>query len=180
MQFYTENNNFEDAIKIILIHEGGFTDNPHDPGGKTNFGITQESLNECFEKLGLPSNVEDLIEDNAKIFYQSEYWDKYDYDKLSSSSIATKIFDMAVNMGAHEAHILAQRAVNNCGNNIKVDGIMGDNTINAINILCLHGRELTLKAVLVNQCKRFYENLVEEKPALKEFLNGWLARASWS
>ena len=87
---------------------------------------------------------------------------------------------MAVNMGAHEAHLLVQRALTYCGHSeIVIDGILGGKSIGAINEICLHSRQADFRIELINEAKWFYEHLVEEKPVLKKFLNGWLERASW-
>ena len=116
----------------------------------------------------------------AEYFYKKVYWDEYNYNAINSLPIATKIFDMAVNMGAHEAHTLVQRSLTYCGHSeIAIDGILGGKSIGAINEICLHGRQADLRIELINEAKWFYEHLVEEKPTLKKFLNGWLERASW-
>lgn len=173
---------FDQAIPVILAHEGGYSNDPDDPGGETNFGITQKDLTEhmkfftCF-----PKDVKDLTQVEAEYFYKRIYWDEYNYNSIDSLPISTKIFDMAVNMGPHEAHELVQRALQYCGYiSLKVDGILGGATLEAINETCLHGREEDLMYELINESKWFYEHLVEEKPILKKFLNDWLKRAEWS
>lgn len=170
---------YDYALSIVLAHEGGLTENPKDPGGITNFGITQKDLDECHKRLKLPSSVIDLIKSDASIFYKSEYWDKYKYDSIESLHIATKIFDMAVNLGATEAHKIAQRCTETCGKKITVDGIIGPQTINDINEICFNGYEEDLMYDLQDEQKWFYQHLVEEKPELKPFLKGWLVRAAF-
>jgi len=167
------------AVGTLLGHEGGYSNNPADPGGATNFGITQRELTRCYARLKLPADVKLLTKPQAKIYYKFEWWDKYHYEAINSLYIATKIFDMAVNMGAQQAHILAQRACNWCGHDLKVDGILGGKTLGALNEITLHNREEDLKGELINEQKWFYEHLVEEKPTLKVFLKGWLKRAEW-
>ena len=173
-------NRFNYAVNIVLQHEGGYTNDPADPGGKTNFGITEEDLQEHARALNLPLDVKELGKTEAEYFYKKVYWDEYHYDSINSLAIATKIFDMAVNMGAYEAHELVQKALRYCGHSqIEVDGILGAKTISAINEVCLHGREQDLHCELIDEQKWFYQYLVEEKPNLKVFLDGWLKRASW-
>lgn len=178
----TPQGRFDFAVNVLLGHEGGYSNDPDDPGGETNFGITQADLNEHMKDItSFPSNVKDLTKIEAEYFYKVVYWDKYNYNAINSLSIATKLFDMCVNMGAHEAHELAQRALGYCGySSLAVDGILGGHTLAAINEVCLHGREEDLMNELINEAKWFYEHLVEEKPVLKKFLNGWIDRASWS
>jgi len=167
------------AVTALLEHEGGYSNNPADPCGATNFGITQRELTRCYSRLKLPADVKLLTKAQAKIYYKSEWWDKYHYEAINSLYIATKIFDMAVNMGAEQATLLVQRACNACGHNLKVDGILGGKTLGAINEISLHNREEDLKYELQDEQKWFYEHLTEEKPSLKVFLKGWLSRAEW-
>lgn len=170
---------FDFAADIVLEHEGGFTDNPRDPGKTTNFGITQRDLTRCYERLSLPNDVMYLTKPQAKIYYKSEWWDKYHYNAIDSLYFATKIFDMAVNIGAKQGHMLTQIACNACGHYLEEDGILGEKTFEAINEICLHNRMDDLKFELQNEQKWHYEYLVEQNPKLKVFLKGWLKRASW-
>jgi lysozyme family protein len=177
----TPQSRFDYAVNIVLGHEGGYTNDEHDPGGETNFGITHADLEAHARELNLPLDVKELTRIEAEYFYKKVYWDEYHYNAINSLPIATKIFDMAVNMGAHEAHELTQRALAYCDySNLCADGIIGGLTLAAINEVCLHGREPDLMNELINEAKWFYEHLVEEKPVLSKFLNGWLVRASWS
>ncbi len=176
---FTPAERYNSAVAVLLNHEGGYTNIPDDPGGATNFGITQRELTRCYARLKLPSDVKKLSMPQAKIYYKAEWWDKYHYEAINSLYIATKIFDMAVNMGASEAHELVQRAVNACGHKVAVDGILGGLTIGAINEISLHNREEDLRYEIQDEQKWFYEHLVEEKPELGIFLKGWLSRASW-
>ena len=172
---------FDYAVNIILEHEGGYTNDADDPGEETKFGITNNDLKIYAKQLDFPLDVTNISRSQAINFYEQVFWNKYHYNEIHSLSIATKIFDMAVDMGAHEAHELLQRALSYCGyTQIKVDGILGIQTIEDINEVCLHGRESDLMYELIEEAKYFYEQLVKEKPILNKFLKGWLARASWS
>lgn len=65
---------FEKALAYIKPNEGGFTDNKDDPGGRTNFGITQKTLN-SYSKAGvnLPLDVKDLTWEQAEMIFKDEY-----------------------------------------------------------------------------------------------------------
>ena len=173
----TPKERFDYAVNIILDHEGGYTNDPHDPGGETAYGITDYDINSSPKELGLPAHLKDLTIDDAKRYYKSEWWDKYGFNDITSLPIATKIFDMAVDMGASEAFKLVQYALIHCGEAVVVDSILGLKTIAAINELYLFGCDGVFKEELVMQSTDFYEQIVSEKPMLKEFLPGWLARA---
>ena len=176
----TPQGRFQYAVNIVLNHEGGYSNDEDDPGGETNFGITHLDLQAHAIELNLPLDVKNLTRIEAEYFYKKIWWDKYNYNAINSLPIATKIFDMAVNMGAHEAHILVQRALTYCGHSeIDIDGILGGKSFGAINEISQHGRQADFRIELINEAKWFYEHLVEEKPVLKKFLNGWLERAAW-
>lgn len=171
-------NNFDSAINVILEHAGGYSNDHEDSGGETNFGITQKSLDSWWKLLDIPATVKDLLRVDAIKYYKNVWWEKYNYGAINSLSIATKIFDMAVNMGTEEAHKLVQRALNCCGYHIVVDGILGDDTLYFINKINSQGGDKTLKWELCDEQKWFYEHLVEEHPELEKFLAGWLNRAA--
>src|ERR1700675_410174 len=176
----TPQGRFDYAVNVVLTHEGGYSNDENDPRGETNSGITHLDLEGHARELNLPLDVKELTRIEAEYFYKKIWWDKYNYNAINSLPIATKIFDMAVNMGAHEAHTLVQRSLTYCGHSeISVDGILGGKSIGAINEICQHGRQADFRIELINEAKWFYEHLVEEKPVLKKFLNGWLERASW-
>jgi lysozyme family protein len=171
--------NFILAVQVILEHEGGYSDNPADPGGATNFGITQRELTRCADNLELPKDVKDLTKKSAAKYYQSEWWGKYNYNVINSQYLATKIFDMAVNMGASEAHKLVQRCINEFNYKVTVDGILGGLSLHALNSIIVLGDDEDFKRDLQNEQRDFYESLVKEKPKLQVFLKGWLQRAAY-
>jgi lysozyme family protein len=180
----TPEQRFDFAVKAVLKHEGGFSNNPEDPGGATNYGISLRFLKE----MGIDFNHDGFIDINdvkeiyftdAIDIYKKYWWDKYHYEAINSLAVASKIFDMAVNMGPSQAHKIAQESCNHCGYQLVTDGILGPKTIAALNELCLHGREEDLMIELVDNQKWFYQYLVEENTKLKPFLNGWISRAAW-
>ena len=59
---------FDDIIKVVLKHEGGYVNDPKDPGGETNFGIAKRSHPDV--------DIENLTEDEAKDIYKEHYWIK--------------------------------------------------------------------------------------------------------
>lgn len=164
---------FNRAIEVILGHEGGVSDHKDDRGGKTAYGISSRFLRS--EKINL--DIEVLTRDQAIIIYRTYFWDRYRYNDLKDERIATKVFDMAVNMGPKAAAELLQEAIKSISPNAKflVDGIIGIKTTtyaNQINpgLLMIKLRELQ---------KEYYENIVFDDPTQKVFLNGWLKRAAW-
>lgn len=102
---------FQSALAIVLGHEGGFVDNPKDPGGATNFGVTQKTLAAW---RGVPvdqADVRTITPAEVQAIYRQHYW-------LASGApalpypLAVAHFDTAVNMGVAEAgKILARSGV---------------------------------------------------------------------
>jgi type VI secretion system secreted protein VgrG len=184
--------NFSVAIPVILLHEGGLSDVPQDPGGITNYGISIMFTTQIFPLLGVqlsfpipttPDGIRALTKDQAVEIYRKCWWDYFHYGLLNNDLIATKIFDMAVNMGPPTkksarigpAHEIAQRAANACGADLKVDGDFGGKTLAAINLV-------PPRVYIDALCKAhadFYLGLIEANPQrFGVFKGGWLKRAA--
>ena len=112
---------FDRAVEMVLRHEGGYSNDPRDPGGETRFGISKRAYPDV--------DILRLTEDEAKAIYKRDYWDKLRTDEIPEE-LAICLFDAAVNMGRDKAVRLLQRA---CG--VAQDGVMGGNTIAAANRL---------------------------------------------
>ncbi len=175
---------FNYAVNVVLEHEGIESNDSEDPGGLTRYGITLSFLKanniDVDGKGGIDhDDIKAIDEKMAKYIYKTYVWDKYNYDAINSLYLATKILDMAVNMGNMQAHKLVQRAVNHCGYHLEIDGVLGPKTLAALNEISLHGKESDLKYELQDEQKVFYEDLAHDKPKLKVFLKGWLKRAAF-
>jgi lysozyme family protein len=171
--------NFAAAIEHVKKWEGGWVNDPNDPGGATNFGISlrmalaDDEVNVDMDGDGDEDEVDMklLTWEVAQEIYRKKYWK---YGAVENEKIATKLLDMGVNMGPGRSHRICQQALNSCGGwNIKVDGAWGPATERAVN-------STDPKLLLTMMTERhldFYRNLVAEKPALKKFLKGWERRA---
>jgi len=93
---------FTIAINRLLGNEGGYVANPNDPGGATNWGISQRS----YPNLDIAS----LTRDQAISIYKSDFWDKIDGDSMPSG-VGFQVLDFAVNSGISTALRALQRAV---------------------------------------------------------------------
>ena len=150
---------FNIAIETVLANEGGICNVSGDPGGLTNFGISQRS----YPAVAIRS----LTPATAAAIYHRDFWH---YDEITNQALANKIFDMSVNMG-HTAISILQRCVS-----VTPDGIWGPATCAATNAVdaAMPGLLDEYKMELANR----YRNLVLANPALAQFLNGWLKRAA--
>ncbi len=173
---------FENAIPVVLRHEGGYVFNPDDPGGETNFGISMLIIRRekiTPQMLGIPDfnpgSMKLMNVDAAKAIYKTRFWDRYDYGRLNDQFVATKIFDCGVNCGPERAHRMAQQAANACGQKIDVDGNLGPISVAAINA-CDRGKFLM---AMKSEMERYYTTLASQRPKLQQFLKIWLKRAAW-
>ena len=151
---------FDDIIEVVLKHEGGYVNDPKDPGGETNFGIAKRSHPDV--------DIKNLTEDGAKEIYKEHYWDRNKVEDLPED-LRHIYFDMCVNQGRGRAVKIMQRAANAKGADLVVDGGMGPKTIAAMD-----GVELQrVRAYRV----KYYADLVTRKPDLEKFYFGWFRRA---
>lgn len=171
---------FELAIPVVLKHEGGFADNPKDPGGATNWGISIRYLRSIGEILDLDgdgdmdaADMQLLPQGTAIEVYREFIWDPGRYGHISDQDVATKVFDLAVNMGARQAHKLLQRALRACGVTLTEDGVIGMVTLAATNKV----PGFPQLAALRSEAAGFYRALAATKPDLAVFLNNWIRRA---
>ncbi len=90
--------NFDYCLKEVLKSEGGYSNDPSDSGGATNFGITITDYRKYIKKNGTPEDVKNMTVDQAAVIYKKRYWDALDCDNLPSGVDYT-VFDYGVLSG---------------------------------------------------------------------------------
>ncbi|WP_245579475.1 glycoside hydrolase family 108 protein [Halonatronum saccharophilum] len=156
--------------KVILKYEGGYVNDPIDRGGRTKYGITEETA----RRAGYDGDIKGLTLEEAKEIYYKHYWANHNYQKINNPDIVIKVFDQAVNLGPKRANKNLQRAYNVLNKNtITVDGIVGPQTIKAINNY--QYQNYLLHSLNIFQ-GIFYIKIVEEDESQKRFIRGWLKR----
>lgn len=176
---------FDIAIPLVLKHEGGYVNNPNDPGGATNYGISLRFLADHPELGDFDQDGDVDIDDisvmsqaDAIEIYRKTWWEAFGYERINDQTIATKLFDLAINMGAKRAHILIQTALNKAfGLAIPAAGNLGPMTCGAINSAVDGEGEQQLLDAFCAETWAFYQRLIANKPSLGVFAKGWKNRA---
>lgn len=155
---------FENAIDYLIYNEAGddpngaFSDEPDDHGGPTRWGITQAEA----QRHGF--DVRALTREQASGIFKSDYWC---FDGVVDQRVATKLLDMAANMGRGTAIRIAQKIVG-----VTADGVWGPATEAAVNSV---GADLLAK--LVTACVKRYASIVGADHTQAEFIVDWMDRA---
>jgi type VI secretion system secreted protein VgrG len=159
----------------LLRFEGGFVDDPADPGGATNMGITFTTFRRYAKPLlGVPPELEHLRKLDARQagrIYKVEYWDRIHGDDIPFQPLADILFDFYVNAGSH-AVVCLYKALNATGANHAVHPLLSAEVIQS-----LGAHDLPEVYMHFKQARRaYYLQLAHDHPALRRFLKGWLAR----
>jgi lysozyme family protein len=99
---------YAEALRRLLVHEGGYTDHPSDPGGPTNFGITIGDYRRYVKPDATAADVRAMHLDEARAIYRSKYWDALRCDALPAG-LDYALFDYGVNSGTSRAAKVLQR-----------------------------------------------------------------------
>lgn len=165
----------EAAVAYALQNEGGWSDDPDDPGGATNFGVSLRFLRA--EGIDIDGDgdvdaddVRALTKEQAGRLFLDKFWLSV-FESLPPAS-AIRIFDHAVNAGPKVAIVVLQRALRTIGNRLADDGNAGPLTRRAA---------MTAPSEIIfavrSERAGFYRELVARKPQLAKFLTGWLIRS---
>lgn len=119
--------NFDEALKAILHHEGGFVNHPKDPGGMTNLGVTKKVWEEWVGHEVDEKTMRGLTPEIVGPMYKVKYWDKVKGDDLPAG-VDYVVFDAAVNSGPGRAAKWLQACVG-----VDPDGGIGPKTLAAVN-----------------------------------------------
>ena len=119
------------SLHFSLRWEGGYSDDPFDPGGATMYGVTINTLTRWWRYLKrdgtpTPMDVKKLTPEEAHRIYHEWYWTPCKCESLPSG-VALVVFDCAINQGPGRAKRLLQKALR-----VKADGIIGRRTMAAI------------------------------------------------
>lgn len=101
---------YDEALRRLLTHEGGYTNHPSDPGGPTNFGITIHDYRKYLKPNATAIDVRAMKLDQARAIYRSKYWNAQRCDDLPAG-VDYSIFDYGVNSGIKRSGKVLRRVV---------------------------------------------------------------------
>jgi lysozyme family protein len=160
--------NFERAQALIKQFEGGFSNNPKDKGGPTNFGITHKTLAAWRKKNSVTAaEVKAMTYEEAKDIYFARYWSETSCGAMPGP-LALLVYNIAVHSGPGRAGKFLQRALNKNGASLKVDGDIGENTLTAIATAPL--------ADTIDDLIELYDALLKSIDNYETFKNGFTSR----
>jgi len=175
---------FETALKHALENEGGYNNDPHDPGKETYAGISRRfwpdwdgwKTIDKYKPLGTNQLIHETEADVAE-FYFNTYWLPLKCDKIENECIAETLFDFAINVGRIRAVKVLQDTINiySGRKRIKVDGIIGDKTLAGIEAACTRSAKFP-NGFIRFRCE-FYFDLCYNSPNKNRYLKGWIMRS---
>ena len=150
--------NFDECLKMLLHHEGGYINHPSDPGGETNLGVTKK----VYQEWGGTKDMKDLTVEDVAPIYKKNYWDRCKCDDLESG-VDWVVFDWAVNSGTGRSAKAIQKI---CG--AAQDGAIGPKT------LALIGKQNT--QYVVEEFGKIRQDFYESLKTFDTFGKGWTRR----
>ena len=158
--------NFNDCLDEVLLHEGGWSDHPSDPGGATMMGVTKATYEGWIGRKVDKQTMRNLKLSDVHPIYKARYWDEVKGDELPAG-LDMCIFDFAVNAGPARAARYLQRLVG-----VTEDGKIGPRTMNAL-LQYIRARGIAYAIMRYQDMRRDYYKMLKTFPT---FGRGWLRR----
>lgn len=175
-----------DIALEIVAREGGYVDDPDDPGGATKHGVTLGTL----RRLGVDltgdgqvnrADVRRLTPEKAAAIFVAHYFERPGLGGLPETLQAT-VFDMYVNSGSNAIRIL-QRLLTEMGHDLVVDGVLGPLTLTAARAAARAAPDHIADAYGIAR-RNYYYRLADARPASRKYARrrdggkgGWIRRA---
>lgn len=170
---------FKIAFQKMLAHEGGYSNDPDDLGGETYKGISRKAHKSWFGwalidkhkgKPDFPATLDKDVELSKKIeqFYLTNFWSPLNANLIANQTNANSLFDFAVNAGITPSARIVQSIVGT-----KIDGIIGEHTLNKINSMDFGYFQAAFTVTKIE----YYMTIIRKRPTNKKFLYGWITRA---
>ena len=164
---------FDSVIGYSFDFEGGYANNKNDRGGETKFGITAPFLEDY--KYALPGGkgklINELTKEDAKLLYKAQ-WDKYNLGYIHDKDLTLLLNDYMINSYARNVAKRVQNILNSNGANLKIDGIFGKETLNAINDV---DKKWLIKQILIDRYHWYRKSVQNDKVQIEHY-KGWINR----
>lgn len=172
--------NLQDTLNSLAGREGGYTNNPNDRGGETNWGITEVVA----RAFGYTGSMKLMPKETAMGIYRERYWLQPQFDQVAmiDPNIAEELLDTGVNMGPAVAGKFLQRALNVLNQdqklfpNLTIDGGIGKMTLAALKTFLQvrgsDGKTVLLRMLNAQQSVRYME-IAEANTSQEGFEYGW-------
>ncbi len=170
----------------ILAREGGYVNDPDDPGGATKFGVTIGTLRRLGidltgdRKVGI-ADLRAMTPERARDIYIRDYFYRPRLDKLPDV-LQASVFDMYVNAGGNAVKIL-QRLLRDMGHRVVVDGLIGPQTLRAAELVFDEAPDHIADAYGIAR-RNYYYSLADRRRASRKYARrrdggkgGWIKRA---
>jgi len=158
------NRNWDKCFDLVIVNEGGYVDNPADPGGATNWGCTKAVWEQYIGHEVSKEDIRNLTKEDVKPLYKRNYWDAIHGDALPSG-LDYCLFDCAINSGVGRATKFIQEIVG-----VFADGAIGNNTVTAINQMNT--------VTMINEFSDKRQAFLETLKTFPVFGKGWTKRVT--
>lgn len=175
-----------EIAKEIVAREGGYVNDPDDPGGATNFGVTIHTMRRLGLDLDLDGSVTSadvrrLTRAHAEDIFLEHYYNRPLIAQLPTA-LQPSVFDMYVNAGGNAVKIL-QRLLVEMGHEVSVDGVLGPQSLAAVRAAYQAAPDYLVDAYGIAR-RNYYFRLADRRVASRKYARtraggkgGWIKRA---
>jgi lysozyme family protein len=156
------NGNFEQCLALVLRNENGFVNNPKDPGGMTNLGVTKKTWESWVGHEVDEETMRELRPEDVAPLYKEKYWDAVSGDVLPAG-LDYAVFDCAVNSGPQRAIKILQKTLE-----LTEDGVLGPMTLKS-------AQEADPRTLATTYCENRL-TFLQSLPTYSTFGGGWSRR----
>jgi len=155
-------NSFKECLDLVLKSEGGYVNNPADPGGMTNLGVTKRVWEEYIGHEADEKEMRSLTPEKVAPLYEQKYW-RPCYGEVLPRGLDFVVFSMGVNAGPGRSVKLLQQSI----------GCVPDSIIGPTTRSLILGSDSTTLIAKFSEARREYYRSLKTFPV---FGKGWLAR----
>jgi lysozyme family protein len=157
--------NWQKSFELMLKSEGGYVNNPADPGGMTNLGVTKATWENWVGRESDEAEMRGLTPEKVEPLYKKKYWDAVRGDEIENGGVAYLLFDFAVNAGVGRSIKTLQSAVG-----VTPDGGFGPMTMAAVQAID--------PVELIEKFSQAKEDFYRSLGTFATFGKGWLNRVA--